>query len=82
MIYAPGRLTGYAAVFLPALADSIEDGDGATAEQYRGLVLSSLRSATVVARGAAGRPAVARARAAIHRPARSRRPRVDTIGRP
>jgi N-acetylated-alpha-linked acidic dipeptidase len=82
MIYAPGRLTGYAAVFLPALADTIEDGDGATAERYRDLVLASLRAATNVARRAAGGPAMARASARVHRPQRIRRPRLDTLGRP
>ena len=49
MIYAPGRLTGYAAQFLPALEDAISDGDAATAELYRDLILESLQRATELA---------------------------------
>jgi N-acetylated-alpha-linked acidic dipeptidase len=49
MIYAPGRLTGYAAQFLPALEDAINAGDAATAERYRDLVLDSLERATSLA---------------------------------
>jgi N-acetylated-alpha-linked acidic dipeptidase len=49
MIYAPGRLTGYAAEFLPALADAIEDGDAATATRYRDLIVDSLARATRLA---------------------------------
>jgi N-acetylated-alpha-linked acidic dipeptidase len=49
MIYAPGRLTGYAAQFLPALEDAITEGDTATAERYRDLVLDSLERATGLA---------------------------------
>jgi N-acetylated-alpha-linked acidic dipeptidase len=49
MIYAPGRLTGYAAQFLPALEDAIKDGDRATAELYRDLILESLQRATELA---------------------------------
>ncbi len=49
MIYAPGRLTGYAAQFLPAIADAITDGDAATASRYRDLVLDSLERATELA---------------------------------
>jgi N-acetylated-alpha-linked acidic dipeptidase len=49
MIYAPGRLTGYAAQFLPALADAIKDGDAATAQRYRDLILDSLERATMLA---------------------------------
>jgi N-acetylated-alpha-linked acidic dipeptidase len=49
MIYAPGRLTGYAAQFLPALEDAITDGDAATAALYRDLVLESLQRATELA---------------------------------
>ena len=49
MIYAPGRLTGYAAQFLPALEDAITDGDAATAELYRDLILESLQRATELA---------------------------------
>jgi N-acetylated-alpha-linked acidic dipeptidase len=52
MIYAPGRLTGYAAQFLPALDDAIKEGDAATAERYADLVLDSLRRATRLARRA------------------------------
>ena len=37
-IYAPGRVTGYAAVFLPALDEAIEDGAAAIAEEYRDLI--------------------------------------------
>ncbi len=49
MIYAPGVLTGYAAQFLPAIADAITDGDAATANRYRDLALESLRRATDLA---------------------------------
>jgi N-acetylated-alpha-linked acidic dipeptidase len=49
MIYAPGRLTGYAAQFLPAIEDAINDGDAATAQRYRDLVLDSLERATELA---------------------------------
>ena len=49
MIYAPGRLTGYAAQFLPAIEDAITDGDAATANRYRDLVLESLQRATDLA---------------------------------
>lgn len=49
MIYAPGRLTGYAAQFLPAIADAITDGDAATANRYRDLALDSLERATELA---------------------------------
>ena len=49
MIYAPGRLTGYAAQFLPAIEDAISDGDTATAIRYRDLVLESLQRATDLA---------------------------------
>jgi N-acetylated-alpha-linked acidic dipeptidase len=49
MIYAPGRLTGYAAQFLPALEDAIKAGDAATANRYRDLVLDSLERATALA---------------------------------
>ena len=49
MIYAPGKLTGYAAQFLPAIADAITDGDAATANRYRDLTLESLRRATELA---------------------------------
>ena len=49
MIYAPGRLTGYAAQFLPAIADAITDGDAVTANRYRDLVLDSLERATELA---------------------------------
>jgi N-acetylated-alpha-linked acidic dipeptidase len=49
MIYAPGRLTGYAAQFLPAIEDAISDGDAATANRYRDLVLESLQRATDLA---------------------------------
>jgi N-acetylated-alpha-linked acidic dipeptidase len=49
MIYAPGRLTGYAAQFLPAIADAISEGDAATASSYRDLVLDSLERATELA---------------------------------
>jgi N-acetylated-alpha-linked acidic dipeptidase len=49
MIYAPGRLTGYAAQFLPALEDAITEGDAATATRYRDLVLDSLQKATDLA---------------------------------
>jgi N-acetylated-alpha-linked acidic dipeptidase len=52
MIYAPGRLTGYAAQFLPALDDAIKEGDAATAERYADLMLDSLRRATRLARRA------------------------------
>ena len=52
MIYAPGKLTGYAAQFLPAIEDAITDGDAATAIRYRDLVLESLQRATELA----GRP--------------------------
>jgi N-acetylated-alpha-linked acidic dipeptidase len=52
MIYAPGRLTGYAAQFLPALEDAIKAGDAATAARYRDLVLDSLERAAELA----GRP--------------------------
>jgi N-acetylated-alpha-linked acidic dipeptidase len=45
-IYAPGRVTGYAAVFLPALDEAIEDGDSATAERYRDLIVQLLARAT------------------------------------
>ena len=45
-VYAPGRLTGYAAVFLPALDEAIEDGDPAIAEQYRDLLVRRLARAT------------------------------------
>jgi N-acetylated-alpha-linked acidic dipeptidase len=49
MIYAPGILTGYAAVFLPAIEDAIKAGDAATANRYRDLTLESLRRATELA---------------------------------
>ena len=49
MIYAPGRLTGYAAQFLPAIEDAISDGDRTTANRYRDLVLESLQRATDLA---------------------------------
>ena len=49
MIYAPGKLTGYAAQFLPAIDDAIADGDAATANRYRDLTLESLRRATELA---------------------------------
>ena len=49
MIYAPGRLTGYAAQFLPAIEDAISDGDAVTANRYRDLVLESLQRATDLA---------------------------------
>ncbi len=49
MIYAPGRLTGYAAQFLPAIEDAISDGDAVTANRYRDLVLDSLQRATDLA---------------------------------
>jgi N-acetylated-alpha-linked acidic dipeptidase len=45
-VYAPGRLTGYAAVFLPALDEAIEDGDPVVAEQYRDLLVRRLARAT------------------------------------
>ena len=45
----PGRLTGYAAQFLPAIADAITEGDAATANRYRDLVLESLERATELA---------------------------------
>ena len=45
-IYAPGRLTGYAAVFLPALDEAIEDGDATIAEEYRDLIVRRLARAT------------------------------------
>ena len=47
-IYAPGRVTGYAAVFLPALDEAIEDGDAAIAEEYRDLIVRRLARATEV----------------------------------
>jgi N-acetylated-alpha-linked acidic dipeptidase len=47
-IYAPGRVTGYAAVFLPALDEAIEDGDAAIAEEYRDLIDRRLERATAV----------------------------------
>lgn len=50
MIYAPGLYTGYAAQFLPALETAIENGDIATARQYRDLLVRSLEQATVDAR--------------------------------
>jgi N-acetylated-alpha-linked acidic dipeptidase len=49
MIYAPGRLTGYAAQFLPALEDALTAGDAATATRYRDLILDSLQRATRLA---------------------------------
>jgi N-acetylated-alpha-linked acidic dipeptidase len=52
-IYAPGRLTGYAAVFLPALDEAIEDGDAAIAEEYRDLLVRRLARATEELREAA-----------------------------
>jgi N-acetylated-alpha-linked acidic dipeptidase len=52
MIYAPGRLTGYAAQFLPALEDAIKAGDAATAGHYRDLIVDSLARATSLARQA------------------------------
>jgi N-acetylated-alpha-linked acidic dipeptidase len=45
-IYAPGRLTGYAAVFLPALDEAIEDGDPDVALAYRDLIARRLARAT------------------------------------
>jgi N-acetylated-alpha-linked acidic dipeptidase len=53
MIYAPGRLTGYAAQFLPALEDAITAGDAVTATRYRDLILDSLERATRLASRAA-----------------------------
>ena len=47
-IYAPGRVTGYAAVFLPALDEAIEDGDAAIAVKYRDLIMRRLARATEV----------------------------------
>ena len=55
-IYAPGRVTGYAAVFLPALDEAIEDGDAAIAEEYRDLIVRRLARAD---RGVGGRGSVA-----------------------
>jgi hypothetical protein len=45
----PRRLTGYAAQFLPAIADAIREGDAATANRYRDLALDSLERATELA---------------------------------
>jgi N-acetylated-alpha-linked acidic dipeptidase len=53
-IYAPGRVTGYAAVFLPALDEAIEDSDSSTAEQYRDLLVELLERATRELEEAAG----------------------------
>jgi len=53
-VYAPGRLTGYAAQPLPALAEAIEDGDAAVAVEYRELLVDSLARATREAEDGAG----------------------------
>ena len=53
-IYAPGLVTGYAAQFLPGLRDAVEQGDAATAQRYRDLLLDSLRAAARLARQGAG----------------------------
>lgn len=50
MIYAPGLSTGCAAQALPALATALDSGDLATAREYRGLLIRSLRQATSDAR--------------------------------
>ena len=53
-VYAPGRVTGYAAQFLPGLRDAVEQGDAATAQTYLGLLVESLEKATRLAqKGAA-----------------------------
>lgn len=57
MIYAPGLYTGYAAQFLPALDTAIENGDFATARQYRAFLVDSLKEASYQAREGAVAPA-------------------------
>ena len=53
-VFAPGLVTGYAVQFLPGMRDAVEQGDTATAQTYRDLLLDSLRAATRLAeRGAA-----------------------------
>ena len=55
-VYAPGRVTGYAAQFLPGLRDAVEQGDAATAQTYLGLLVESLGEATRLAQKGAARP--------------------------
>jgi N-acetylated-alpha-linked acidic dipeptidase len=44
-VYAPGRYTGYAAQFLPAIEDALKANDLATARRYTGLFTGSLNAA-------------------------------------
>jgi N-acetylated-alpha-linked acidic dipeptidase len=52
-VYAPGLVTGYAVQYLPGMRDAIEQGDEATATEYRDLLLDSLREARRLAERAA-----------------------------
>jgi N-acetylated-alpha-linked acidic dipeptidase len=52
-VYAPGLVTGYAVQYLPGMRDAVEQGDEATATEYRDLLLDSLREATRLAKRAA-----------------------------
>ncbi|MHA6798367.1 M28 family peptidase [Bounagaea algeriensis] len=52
MVYAPGMYTGYEVQPLSAIDDAISDGDAATAEKYRDLLVESMRQATRAARDA------------------------------
>lgn len=53
MVYAPGFYTGYAVQPLSAIDDAIADGDAATAQRYRDLLVESLQGATQAAAAAA-----------------------------
>ncbi|MCI2416807.1 M28 family peptidase [Saccharopolyspora sp. K220] len=50
MVYAPGLYTGYAVQPLSAIDDAITNGDTATAEKYRDLLVDSLLKAAEAAR--------------------------------
>ncbi|MHA6802336.1 M28 family peptidase [Salinifilum ghardaiensis] len=52
MVYAPGTYTGYEVQPLPAIDDAVSEGDAATAEEYRDLLVGSMHQAARAARDA------------------------------